>query len=84
MSESKSILIIGDEARMRDLASRLFGDATREVIAADTGPDGLRAALEPKVGLVFVDAGAQAKSALRLVNAIKERKPQSARDTDAA
>ncbi len=75
MSESKSILIIGGEARMRNLASRLFGDAAREVIAATTGSDGLRAALEPKVGLVFVDASAQAKRALQLVNAIKKHKP---------
>ena len=75
MSDSKSILIIGNEARVRGLISRLFSEADSKVLTVADGSSGIRATLDHKIDLVLLDANAPDVRALEVVNAIKAHAP---------
>ena len=75
MASNKSILIIDDEAGMRDLVSRLFMDAGYDAITAPDGAAGLNAAKDSDFDLVILDMSLPKMSGLEVLNGIKEIKP---------
>ena len=75
MSDSKSILIIDDEAGMRDVISRLFADSGYETATAPDGAAGLAAAKQGEFDLVILDMSLPKMSGLDVLNGIKEHKP---------
>lgn len=75
MSDSKSILIIDDEAGMRDVISRLFAESGYETSTAPDGPAGLAAARDGEFDLVVLDMSLPKMSGLDVLAGIKERKP---------
>jgi len=75
MSENKIILIIGNQARMQRLMSRLLIDPDAcEIYAANDATGGLRAAIEHEVDLVFVEDGVPEIDTLEAVNSIRNYK----------
>lgn len=72
---NKSILIIDDEAGMRDMISRLFSDAGYETATAPDGAAGLQAAIAGDFDLVLLDMSLPKMSGLEVLNGIKENKP---------
>ena len=75
MPETKSVLIIDDEAGMRDLISRAFSDAGYETAAAADGAEGLKAAERGDFDLVLLDMSLPKMSGLEALGGIKEHKP---------
>ena len=75
MSESKTILIIDDEAGLRDLMSRVFNEAGYDTVTAPDGAAGLRAAKEQDFDLVLLDMSLPKMNGLEVLNGIKEEKP---------
>ncbi len=78
MSESKSILIIDDEAGLRDLMTRLFQDAGYLTASAPDGATGLRMAREGSYDLVVLDMSLPKMSGLEVLAGIKEDIPDLA------
>jgi DNA-binding NtrC family response regulator len=78
MSESKSILIIDDEAGLRDLMTRLFQDAGYLTASAPDGTTGLRMAREGSYDLVVLDMSLPKMSGLEVLAGIKEDIPDLA------
>lgn len=78
MSESKSILIIDDEAGLRDLMTRLFQDAGYATASAPDGAIGLRMAKEGCYDLVVLDMSLPKMSGLEVLAGIKEDIPDLA------
>ena len=74
-SESKSILIIDDEAGMRDLISRLFEDAGHSTTTAPDGAAGLHAARDGEFDLAILDMSLPKMNGLEVLSGIKEAKP---------
>ena len=72
---NKSILIIDDEAGMRDMVSRLFSEAGYETATAPDGASGLQAAKAGDFDLVLLDMSLPKMSGLEVLNGIKEDKP---------
>ena len=72
---NKSILIIDDEAGMRDMVSRLFSEAGYETAAAPDGAAGLQAAKVGDFDLVLLDMSLPKMSGLEVLDGIKEAKP---------
>lgn len=75
LSESKTILIIDDEPGMRDMISRMFGDAGCDTITAPDGLKGLSLAKQEELDLVILDMSLPKMSGLDVLNGIKEAKP---------
>ena len=75
MSDSRSVLIIDDEAGMRDMMSRAFGDAGYETCAAGDGAAGLDTAREGDFDLVLLDMSLPKMNGLEALSGIKEAKP---------
>ena len=75
MSESKAILIIDDEAGMRDVISRLFAESGCETACAPDGTAGLAAARDGEFDLVILDMSLPKMSGLDVLGGIKEHKP---------
>ncbi|MCX6346245.1 MAG: sigma-54 dependent transcriptional regulator [Armatimonadetes bacterium] len=79
MTESRNILIIDDEAGMRDMVSQLFTDAGYETATAPDGAAGLacvlRQAQEGEFDLVVLDMSLPKMSGLEVLAGIKEKKP---------
>ncbi|MHB9036503.1 MAG: sigma-54-dependent transcriptional regulator [Armatimonadota bacterium] len=75
MTDSKSILIIDDEAGLRDLMSRLFADAGYDTATAADGASGLDAAKNGDFDLVMLDMSLPKMSGLEVLRGIKEEKP---------
>ncbi|MCL5104554.1 MAG: sigma-54 dependent transcriptional regulator [Armatimonadetes bacterium] len=75
MTDSKTILIIDDEAGMRDMISRLFSDAGCETSTAPDGSSGLATAKDGNFDLVVLDMSLPKMSGLEVLNGIKEIKP---------
>lgn len=75
MADRKSILIIDDEAGMRDLVSRLFADSGYDTATAPDGPAGLRAAREGEFDLLILDMSLPKMNGLEVLQGIKEEKP---------
>ena len=75
MSESKTILIIDDEPGMRDMISRMFGDAGSDTITAPDGLKGLSIAKQEELDLVIQDMSLPKMSGLDVLNGFKEAKP---------
>jgi len=78
MSEKKSILIIDDEAGLRDLMTRLFQDAGYVTASAPDGAAGLRMAREGSYDLVVLDMSLPKMSGLEVLAGIKEDLPDLA------
>ena len=78
MPESKSILIIDDEAGLRDLMTRLFQDAGYMTASAPDGATGLRMAHEGSYDLVVLDMSLPKMSGLEVLAGIKEDIPDLA------
>lgn len=75
MPDTKSILIIDDEAGLRDLMSRLFTDSGFETAVAPDGTSGLRMARENDYDLIILDMSLPKMSGLEVLENIKEDKP---------
>jgi DNA-binding NtrC family response regulator len=73
--DSKSILIIDDEAGLRDLISTLFEDAGYDTATAPDGAEGLAAAKDGNFDLVILDMSLPKMSGLEVLRGIKEEKP---------
>jgi DNA-binding NtrC family response regulator len=72
---SKSILIIDDEAGLRELMSTVFSEAGYETAAAPDGAAGLAAAKEGDFDLLLLDMSLPKMSGLEVLGRIKEVKP---------
>jgi len=72
---SKNILIIDDEAGMRDMVSRMFADAGYDTATAPDGAAGLAAAKGGAFDLVVLDMSLPKMSGLEVLAGIKEVKP---------
>ncbi|MFQ3549829.1 MAG: sigma-54 dependent transcriptional regulator, partial [Armatimonadota bacterium] len=76
MSEDRSVLVIDDEAGIRDLVTRLFTDAG---FKADSAPDGI-VALEKihqdNYDLVILDLSLPKMNGLEILNEIKQYNPE--------
>jgi DNA-binding NtrC family response regulator len=72
---SKNILIIDDEAGMRDMVSRLFADAGYDTATAPDGAAGLATAKSGEFDLVVLDMSLPKMSGLEVLAGIKEVKP---------
>lgn len=75
MTDSRNILIIDDEAGMRDMVSQLFTDAGYETATAPDGAAGLAAAKAAEFDLVMLDMSLPKMSGLEALAGIKEEKP---------
>ncbi len=75
LSESKTILIIDDEAGMRDMISRLFAESGYATASAPDGASGLAAASGGDYDLVILDMSLPKMSGLDVLAGIKEHKP---------
>jgi two-component system NtrC family response regulator len=75
LSGSKAILIIDDEAGMRDVISRLFAESGCETQMAPDGAAGLAAAKKADFDLVILDMSLPKLSGLDVLRGIKEHKP---------
>lgn len=75
MSNGKAILIIDDEAGMRDMISRLFEEAGCNTASAPDGAAGLKTALAGDFDLVVLDMSLPKMMGLDVLNGIKEHKP---------
>lgn len=75
MSTTRSILIIDDEAGMRDLLSRLFAGVGCQTTCCPDGAAGSRAAREGEFDLVLLDMSLPKMNGLEALNTIKEHKP---------
>ncbi|MEN6416078.1 MAG: sigma-54 dependent transcriptional regulator [Armatimonadota bacterium] len=75
--DSKSILIIDDEAGLRDLMSRLFADAGYDTATAPDGASGLETAKVGDFDLVILDMSLPKMSGLEVLSGIKEEKPDT-------
>lgn len=75
MSISKKVLIIDDEAGLRDLMTRLFEDTGYEVSSAPDGASGLRTAKNGEYDLVILDMSLPKMSGLEVLEGIKEDYP---------
>lgn len=74
--DNKAILIIDDEAGMRDMISRLFTDSGCQTATAPDGAAGLAAAKQDDYDLVILDMSLPKMSGLDVLNGIKENKPE--------
>lgn len=72
---SKNILIIDDEAGMRDMVSRLFADAGYDTATAPDGAAGLATAKSGEFDLVVLDMSLPKMSGLEVLAGIKEVRP---------
>lgn len=75
MSEKKTVLIIDDEAGLRDLSSRFFQEEGFSTITAADGPSGLKTAKENDFDVVVLDMSLPKMNGLEVLNGIKEVKP---------
>lgn len=75
MADTRSILIIDDEAGMRDLISRLFAESGYKTSTAPDGAAGLAAARDGEFDLVVLDMSLPRMSGLDVLAGIKEHKP---------
>ncbi len=75
MQESKSVLVIDDEAGMRDMMCRAFSDAGYDTASAADGAEGLKAAEQGDFDLVLLDMSLPKMSGLDALGGIKEHKP---------
>lgn len=74
-SHAKNILIIDDEAGMREMVSQLFADAGYDTSTAPDGAQGLAAAKAAEYDLVVLDMSLPKMSGLEVLAGIKEVKP---------
>jgi two-component system, NtrC family, response regulator AtoC len=72
LTERKRILIIDDEAGLRDLMGRFFSGAGYETESASDGPSGLRAAAQGEFDLVILDMSLPKMNGLEVLTGIKE------------
>ena len=75
MSTTKSILIVDDEAGMRDLLSRALEGAGYRTASCPDGMSGSCAARDGEFDLVLLDMSLPKMNGLEALNAIKEHKP---------
>lgn len=75
MSNSKSLLIIDDEAGMRDLISRAFSESGFITTAAPDGIDGIAKVEKHEFDLVLLDMSLPKMSGLEVLNRIKQMRP---------
>lgn len=71
----KNILIIDDEAGMRDMISRMFADAGYATASAPDGAEGLKTARMEDFDLVVLDMSLPKMNGLEVLDGIKEWKP---------
>ena len=74
MANSRSILIIDDEAGMRDMLQRMFSDSGYAAVAEPDGPSGLRAAKERDFDLVLLDMSLPKMNGLEVLRRLKEQR----------
>lgn len=75
MINGRSVLIIDDEAGMRDMLSRLLTDAGYETATSRDGVEGLATARQGDFDLVLLDMSLPKMNGLEVLNGIKEEKP---------
>lgn len=71
-----TILVIDDEANIRLMYEGLLKDEGYDVIATETGADGLRALEEHAVDLVLLDIKLKAENGLDVLRRIVRQHPQ--------
>jgi DNA-binding NtrC family response regulator len=75
LTQSKSVLVIDDEAGMRDLISRAFSDAGYKTSAAPDGIVGVGAVKQEEFDVVLLDMSLPKMNGLEALNRIKEIRP---------
>jgi DNA-binding NtrC family response regulator len=75
LSQSKSVLVIDDEAGMRDLISRAFSEAGYRTAAAPDGIVGVKAVQDDEFDVVLLDMSLPKMNGLEALNRIKEIRP---------
>ncbi len=75
MPDSWAILVIDDEAGMRDMLCRAFADAGCDTASAPDGPKGLALAREREFDLVILDMSMPKMNGLEVLGGIKEIRP---------
>jgi PAS domain S-box-containing protein len=70
------VLVIDDEAHIRDILSRILSKAEHQVSLATSGEEGLQLFQEKEFDLVLTDLGMPRMSGWEVCQAIKQAKPQ--------
>jgi len=72
LTEQKRLLVIDDEAGLRDLVCRFFSDAGYDTQSASDGPSGLKAAIQGDYDLIILDMSLPKMNGLEVLAGIKE------------
>ena len=73
MGKKEPVLVVDDDARIRDLVQEVVADKGYEVIAVGTGEEALEEAGRRHFGLVFLDLVLPGVSGIDVFQALKER-----------
>jgi DNA-binding response OmpR family regulator len=70
---AKSVLLIDDEASLRNTVSRILTKAGFQIITAASGTEGLQKFSEEEIGLVYVDMRMPDMSGLDVLRSIRQQ-----------